>query len=84
MAKLDKEVEADIRAHKPVAILGTIKECNVQLNRSDGVFNVDLTELGVVLSDAKAYLPANAPKLASSGPSSQPAASQHATSQLAD
>ena len=62
VAKLDEDAKKAIDAHKPVAIAGTIKEINVQLNRSDSIFNADLIQAGVVLSDAKASLPSAASK----------------------
>jgi hypothetical protein len=70
---LDEAVQKVIDAHKPVAIVGTIKEYSTQLNRSDSVFNTDMEQMGVVLSDVQVYLPSKAPKLAATTPASQPA-----------
>jgi hypothetical protein len=70
---LDDAVQKAIDAHKPVAIVGTIKEYHVELNRSDSVFNSDMEQLGVLLSDAQVYLPEKTPKLAARGPASRPA-----------
>ena len=71
--KLDEAVRKAIAAHKPVAIVGAIKEYNVQLNRSDSIFDTDMEQLGVTLADAQVYLPEKAPKPAASGATSQPA-----------
>lgn len=70
---LDDAVKKAIGAHKPVVIVGTIKDYHVQIDRSDSVFNAEMEQLGVYLTDVHVYLPGKAPKLAATQASSQPA-----------
>jgi hypothetical protein len=73
VAAIDEPVRKAIAAKKPVAIIGAIADCNVDLNRSDSIFNSDMMRLGVALDDAQVYLPDKAPKLTTTQATSQPA-----------
>ena len=73
VATIDDAVRKAVAAHKPVAIVGTITDCNVDLNRSDSIFNSDMMQLGVSMVDAQVFLPDKAPKPTTTQATSQPA-----------
>jgi hypothetical protein len=73
VAKIDDEVRQAVAAHKPVAVLGTIKDYTVDLgSRSDSFFDTSMIQLGVTLSDAQVFPPGKAPKPATSQAATQP------------